>query len=182
MKNYNNHRNELTLFNYGTYAVSGSPEVLHYSGTSQAGSPGALNSSVSSNSNYEVQASGTATGSQDTRESHFEGGFLIRKGLKFKFLNFTPIVLERKEEAGHKGKPKLFLRDIEAGVYISSLYYQGSITKGNLRGEVWTFDFPPGKKAVGYALIYWENRTSETLNIGRPIRKEKKLNLAKLKI
>ena len=182
MKNYNN-RNELNLFsNYGTGAVSGSLEVLHYPGTSQAGSPGTSNSSVSSNSNYEVQATGTATGSQDTRESHFEGGFLIRKGLKFQFLNYTPIVLGRVKEAGHKGKPKLYLRDIEADVYISSLYYQGSITKGNLRGEVWTFDFPPGKKAVGYALIYWENGTSETLNIGRPIRKEKKLNLAKLKI
>ena len=178
MENYNNHRNELTLFsNYG------SPEVLHYSGTSQAGSPGTSNSSVSSsNSNYKVQASGTATGSQDTRESHFEGGYLIRKGYKFHFLNYTPAVLERKAEAGHKGKPKLFLRDIEAGVYISSLYYQGKLTKGDLTGEVWTFDFPPDSKAVGYALIYWENRTSETLNIGRPIRKEHKLNLAKLKI
>jgi len=173
MKNHNNHRNELTLFsNYGTSAVYGSYGVSSYSATSQVYEVKAVG----------VQASGTATGSQDTRESHFEGGYLIRKGYKFHFLNYTPAVLERKAEAGHKGKPKLFLRDIEAGVYISSLYYQGKLTKGDLTGEVWTFDFPPDSKAVGYALIYWENRTSETLNIGRPIRKEHKLNLAKLKI
>jgi hypothetical protein len=155
MENYNNHRNELTLFsNYG------SPEVLHYSGTSQAGSPGTSNSSVSSsNSNYKVQASGTATGSQDTRESHFEGGFLIRKGLKFQFLNFTPIVLERKEEKGKK--KRFFLFNLEPKQYISSLSYKGIIYQGNLKGEIWTFDFPPGRKKQKYALYYWENGTYE---------------------
>ena len=150
MKNHNNHRNELTLFsNYGTSAVYGSYGVSSYSATSQVYEVKAVG----------VQASGTATGSQDTRESHFEGGYLIRKGLKFQFLNFTPIVLERKEEKGKK--KRFFLFNLEPKQYISSLSYKGIIYQGNLKGEIWTFDFPPGRKKKKYALYYWENGTYE---------------------